>query len=233
MRFRFGVLLPLIITFCFLLHEGALAADRIIVEVDQLRRPPEEFLEHGDVIGISKTLLDRMNIKEGDEVLVKTPAGGIFAFRTKIHGNYEDRIYAKKTLRETMGAIDGNIRLLLTPAVWGNGPAEPMTANFTEVSRPPKAFLDFGDSVGVSTQVLLEANIPPGWKGTLTGPMGSVEVTIQLLDRGNATISMKQTLREAIGVEDGPANVSLTIHARPKTASDADQSQENEQAEEN
>jgi hypothetical protein len=189
--------------------------DPVVIEVQQLRRPQAEFLAHGDVIGISEALLDRMGIEEGDEVFVQTPLGGVFAFRTKIYGTYEDRIYAKKTLRETMNVLDGRIRLRLAPAVWGDGPEQEMTGRFTEVVRPPEAFLEYGDAVGISTQALLAAGIPPGWKGTLQGPEGTVEVTIQLLDRGVKTIAMQKSLRDHIGVSDGPAEVTLRVHAKP------------------
>lgn len=194
---------------------AAIATAQNAIEVGNVRRPPEAFLEHGDVIGLSPALLSRLGIKEGDPVQITTPAGKVAAFGTKIHGDRTDAIYAKKSLRDAMGIEDGAIRLKVESVTWGPGPAQATELKFNNVVRPPVDFLDYGDAVGVSLSALKSVNGHPGMVARLTGPRGTRTVTVQLLDRGEGAIAMKKTLRDAIGAAEGTTQVTLAFAAAP------------------
>lgn len=180
--------------------------------VTNLRRPPTEFLEHGDVIGVSPTLLQRLGIEEEDFIEIETPLGKRFAFQTKVHGTRDSDLFAKKTIRDRIGLEDGQVLLKVRPITWGSGPTEKKTLQFTDVQRPPRAFLDYGDAVGISLAAMRELGGYPGMAGRIVGPNGSsMDVSVEILDRGDNSIAMKQTLRTAIGVSDGAAQVTLEI----------------------
>lgn len=197
---------------------GTFAIAQTSIEVAEVRRPPESFLEFGDVVGVSPDQLSRLGIKEGDPVQVTTPTGKSFAFATKILGDRANALYAKKSLRDAMGIQDGAIRLKIEPVIWGPGPAADTELTFNNVVRPPVDFLDYGDAVGVSFAALKSVNGYPGMPARLTGPRGTRTVTVQLLDRGEGTIAMKKTLRDATGSREGASDVKLMIAAAPAGA---------------
>lgn len=186
----------------------------------RVRRPPKEFLELGDVVGVSADLLVALRIREGDPILVVTPMGRRHAFETKVHGTDPAHLYAKETLRTAMGIEEGAVRLTVSPVRWPAGQPADTQLQYTKVSRPPKEFLKFDDAIGISYERFVELNVAPGAKAVMTGPKGQALVEVQLLDRGHDVVSMRQTLRDKIGVtEHGGEPITIkVIAAAPATS---------------
>lgn len=185
------------------------AAD--VVVATEVRRPAREFLDYGDVIGVAPDLLTELGIKEGDPVRVEASMGTYIGVHTKILGTNKETIFAKKTIRDSLGIEDGGNHLLISAIEWS--PESPLaeTVTFSNVERPPLAFLIHGDAVGVSLRRMMELGAKPGMTVFLQSANGSTRANIQLLDRGYDTIVMKETIRESLNIPEGPARVTMKV----------------------
>ncbi|MCC5874909.1 MAG: thioredoxin family protein [Candidatus Sumerlaeia bacterium] len=184
------------------------------VTFTRVRRPPEAFLQYGDVVGIAAAGLGRLGIEEGQTILLQAPNGNTLAARTKIHGTEGDTLFLKKTMRDQLGIEDGSITLAVSSVQWPSADPVTETQPFRRVGRPPASFLELGDVVGMSYEDMVRSNARPGDEATLTTSGGSLDATIEILDREPGTLFMKLTMRRQLGISDGSANVDLRITGR-------------------
>lgn len=194
-----------------------------IVTFNRVRRPPESFLQYGDVIGISATGLARLGIDEGQTILVRSPGGKTLAARTKVHGTEAETLFLKKTLRDKIEIEDGTIILSVSPVVWPTSPPVSERQTFSRVGRPPASFLELGDVVGISYADMMRLNARPGDEVKLTTERGELDATLEILDREEGTLHMKLTMRRQLGISDGPARVNMEITGRGVSRSSTDE----------
>lgn len=189
----------------------------------RVRRPPEAFLQYGDVVGIAAAGLARLGIEEGQTILIQAPNGNTLAVRTKVHGTEAETLFLKRTLRDHLRIEDGSITLAVSSVQWPTADPVTETQIFRRVGRPPAAFLELGDVVGMSFPDMTRLNARPGDEVTLTTSGGSLDATIEILDREEGTIHMKLTMRRQLQISDGAATVELQITGRSSNmASDQD-----------
>ena len=199
----------------FIVSVGAETMDEI--QIYEVKRPPKDFLQYGEVIGINQILLDQLGLESGDPLEVITPTGKSVGMRTKDFRDHLDTIYARGSVRESLGIEDGKIKLTLKPIKWSEGPAVTEEIQFSKVRKPPKAFLQFGPGAGVSLSVFKKLNIQPGQAAVLIGPSNKKSlVYLQVLDRGENVISIKKSIREALGIEAGNVELKLKVIQKSK-----------------
>ncbi len=187
------------------------AQNAIPVEFKRVLKPPKDFLAHGDVAGLSPAAAMRLGIAIGAPIRVSAPNGRTMGMYTASNGTTSEGIYLKKSLRDILGITEGEVPVKAEPVKWPTGPLMPAKLEFREVQRPPERFLEAGEAVGVGLDVFMRLNAAPGIPAVLTGPTGSIDVLLELIDRGPGVIAMKQTLRAKIGVAEGMAMVTLEV----------------------
>ncbi len=179
---------------------------------EEVRRPSMAFLDEGDAAGFAPGAFEKLEIVPGRSVTLTAPNGNVIGVPTRIHGARENAVYIKQTLRNALDIEDGEMDIRVQGIEWPRETEGGQAASFTEVVRPPVAFLEYGDAVGLSIVDMRELGAGPGMMALLEGPGGSAEVNVRLQGRGPGAILMRQTLRNRIGVEDGPdQEVSLTM----------------------
>jgi hypothetical protein len=181
------------------------------ITIVNVARPPREFLDHGDVIGLSPADLATLKVETGAVVALETADGQVRAFPVRQHGNRAGTLFMKQTLRDSLGIQDGPNNLTIRTLDWPERPIKGMKVEQTRVVRPPEAFLEKGDAVGIGLAAFRELKAKPGTRAAIRGPKGARMVTLELLDRGTGVVAMKKTLRDAIGVEEGDAKVIIEV----------------------
>lgn len=173
-----------------------------VLELTEVRRPSQAFLEYGDVAGLPAATFEELGIVPGQAVKFSVPEGRSIGLHTRVFGSQEGAVYLKQTLRNVLGIEDGPQVIHARKIEWPEETGGGQSAVFTEVIRTPVAFLDYGDAVGLSLAAMEKLGAAPGMTARVSGPGGSAEVDVRLQDRGEEAILMRLALRNRLGVRD-------------------------------
>ena len=95
--------------------------------------------------------------------------------------------------------------------------SQPAPATFTEVQMVPLGTVQMGDVAFISPDRLEEMGLEMGAPALLGHGESEVEVLVRCMDRADHVISLKRELRDALGVEPGSAEITLTPIAWEQT----------------
>lgn len=188
----------------------AAAAAAKVVELKEIRKPPKEFVDAGEFAGVSAANLAKLGVEEGAIILVKT-GDAVIAAQAKAHGE-GDAIYLKESLRTALGAEEGPQSVKIAACVWPSGAPLKTAIAFSQVVRPTRVFIEEQkNSVGLPYSAFKELGVAPGAKGIVSANGKKTAVTLQLLERGKASISMGKVIRDRLGIEEGAVEVKLDL----------------------
>jgi len=182
-----------------------------VVEFAEVGRPSVEFMESGDFAGMNQDAMTLLGITPGVIVEITAPTGVSIAAETRLFGRKKSAIFLKKTLRDALNVEDGAVLTKVQALAWPSGNWDGKKVEFKEIVKPPEAFLDKGEAVGIGLAAFRKLNAQPGMKATLEGPKGTKTVELHLMERGPDVIAMKGALRNSIGVQEGWNTATLTM----------------------
>lgn len=196
------------------LMAGSLLPAQEVVRLGEVNKAPLAFLEQPSrPAGVSSQVMGRLGLQSNDPVQISSGSATLGTHIAE-HGDGLNEIYLRQAHREILGVDAGPATIELRPVYWGEGPQVNTFILFNEVAMADKNNLDRGDTVGLTLTTLQKINGYDGMPGRITGPSGTAEVIIILDDRGGNTITMRQTLRDTIGVDLDMGSVQLMAYGK-------------------
>lgn len=195
---------------------AAAAAAQKYAYLTTLKRGPANYMDYGDVAGLSPAVMASLGVAEGGIVEVRTKTGLGFGFEAKPEAALDGKtLMGKKSVRDALGATEGPVELFVTPIAWPTADPRPVPVQFSTVIKPSKSFLRFGKAAGISLARMRAMGAGPGQNATATAAGGkTTEVTLRVAERGDAAVSIGLVVRKALGI-DGPGAAVITLVPKP------------------